>query len=297
MAPTEGERILRGVNAHYTNKALQQLLPYPSCDTNKYHRGKLVVVAGSQAYPGAALLAARAAQRMGAGYTQLVAPAECVPMLQMAAPSVVVSSSEQWMEPSSVTATKPSAIVVGPGFNAEEERTASLLAACLQCTSVPVLVDGGALSAAAAPQMHELFAERARQGSTTVLTPHAGEAARLAAPFHMSAENLAELASALAQAYGAVLVLKGPDTFVSDGTRVACMSEGTPALAKAGTGDVLAGMVGALLAQQLAAFDACMLGAVLHARAGIAAAEEQTSIAVLPEDVIAGIPAAIRSFD
>ena len=90
------------------------------------------------------------------------------------------------------------------------------------------------------------------------------------------------------------MVLKGPQTFVSDGGRTEMLDAGTPALAKAGTGDVLAGMVGALLAQGLDAFDASCLAVYLHGRAGACAAERFTEISVCAEDVVEFISAAIK---
>ena len=90
-------------------------------------------------------------------------------------------------------------------------------------------------------------------------------------------------------------MVKGPDTFVSDGEGVVRVTEGTAALAKAGTGDVLAGMLGALLAQGLDPLDASVLAVTLHARAGRIAADRLTTISVTAEDVAAAIPLAIRS--
>ena len=90
-------------------------------------------------------------------------------------------------------------------------------------------------------------------------------------------------------------MVKGPDTFVSDGEDTVCVSEGTSALAKAGTGDVLAGALGALLAQGLDPFDAAVLAVTLHARAGRIAADRLGSISVIAEDVVEALPLAIRS--
>ena len=117
----------------------------------------------------------------------------------------------------------------------------------------------------------------------------------MAEPLGIATDNQKELACKLALAYGVIAVVKGADTYVSDGETTSCIDEGTPALAKAGTGDVLAGMLGALLAQGLDPFDAAVLAVTLHARAGRIAAERLTDIAVTPEDVIDVLPAAIRA--
>ena len=92
-------------------------------------------------------------------------------------------------------------------------------------------------------------------------------------------------------------LVKGPKSFISDGEIVAVMGEGTPALAKAGTGDVLAGMIGALLAQGLASFDACVLAATLHARAGRLAASELTERCVVAEDLPRYLPLVVRELE
>lgn len=189
---------------------------------------------------------------------------------------------------------KPQAYVVGAGFDAEDQKTASLVHAVLKHAGVPVLVDGGGLSALATKKGQRLLRRRFLLGWPTVVTPHAGEASRLADVFGLPVDDQAELARLISLSFGVVAVVKGSDTFVSDGERTVLMSEGTPALAKAGTGDVLAGMIGALMAQGLAPFDAAVLGATLHARAGCEAAMRFTSIAVIAEDVLEAIPAAIR---
>lgn len=127
-----------------------------------------------------------------------------------------------------------------------------------------------------------------------MLTPHAGEARRLCEGIGENPGSASDIAEVLARAYHAIVALKGPDTLIVGNGRRYLMREGTPALAKAGTGDVLAGIVAALLAQGLDAFDAAALGTLLHARAGSCAAEKLTDVSVIPEDVIAFIPEAIR---
>ena len=147
------------------------------------------------------------------------------------------------------------------------------------------MVDGGALSAVSDDAGRSCLQQRAADGRATVLTPHGGEAARLAKGLELVFEGPAQEAAALAHWLGCVVALKGPDTYISDGAKTVRVSEGTPALAKAGTGDVLAGMVGALLAAGLSAFDAASLGVCAHARAGRMAARQQGVIGVVPEDV------------
>lgn len=308
----------------YADARLARLLPHPAADANKYTRGTLTLVAGSAVYPGAACLAAAAAQRMGTGYTQVVTAPENMRTVQAFRPSLVVRSWDSWdaaaqraPEPG-----KPRAYVVGPGFDAADEHAAELVFSVLGYAHAPVLVDGGAFAALASERGLKVLRRRLLRGLPTVLTPHGGEAARLAAAFDVEAavseagRGQEVFALDLARACGATAVLKGPDTCIaqSAGTadvevvgvaevseaaapaardRFLMMREGTPVLAKAGTGDVLAGMIGALLAQGLGAFDASVLGAVLHARAGRLAESRLGDICVIPEDVVDALPEAV----
>jgi len=121
-----------------------------------------------------------------------------------------------------------------------------------------------------------------------VLTPHAGEIARL---FSATATDSAE---ALARHLNAIVVAKGPVTTITDGARVVCCDEGTPALAKAGTGDVLSGIIGALLAQGMDPFEAAWAGVVLHARAGCLAEKAFGTRSVMAEHLLEAIPVILR---
>lgn len=284
------------VVTEYAQSELAALVPWPARDANKYTRGVLTVLAGCSRYPGAAALAAVSAQRAGAGYTEVVCAPEAVAQVRAASPSLVVRSWSDFAPRDFRAARhgKPCACVVGPGFDAADAECERWVHLALSEVRAPLLVDGGGLAAVATPCGRELARARSQRGLATVLTPHAGEAARLAGPCDAPTDDAPALAASLAEAYGAVVLLKGPESFISDGVRTVAMREGTPALAKAGTGDVLAGMVGALLAQGLDALDACVLGAALHARAGVAAARDLTDVCVVAEDLPRYVPQAIR---
>ena len=261
-----------------------------AAQANKYSRGKLVVVAGSARYPGAAVLAARAGQRMGAGYTEVVCAPESVDVVRLSSPSLVVGpfSAFDPKQLSDLRPGHPKAVCIGPGFVAGAAETDELVVSVLKHAHCPVLVDGGALGCLGSKQARKQLSKRADKGFPTVITPHGGEAARLARD-----ASVAATAPVLADALHAVVALKGPDTYISDGQRTVAMLEGTPALAKAGTGDVLAGMISSLLAQGAGPFDAAVSGATLHARAGIVAAEALTETCVCAEDLIDYLPVAI----
>lgn len=273
------------------------LLPFPAPGANKYSRGKLTLVAGSARYPGAAVLAARASQRMGAGYTHVVTDPSAVDIMRMSSPSLVVSSWDAWV-PRDLPAYalgKPAAVCVGPGFDGGEAKASDLVAEVLTCAESPVVIDGGGLAMLAQPRARRIMEARADAGFSTVITPHGGEAARIAAAWGIdsAAGDAADFALDLAEALSCTVLLKGPDSHIACDGEALTMEFGGPELAKAGTGDVLAGMVGALLAQGLDAYDAAVLGATVHALAGAYAAERLTSICVTAEDVVETIPQAV----
>ena len=318
----------------HTLEQVAALLPWPDEAANKYSRGKLVLVAGCADYPGAACLAATAAQRMGAGYAEVACDASCVAQVRAASPSLVVrpwdeladyarlDPDERGLKEPPVVRTAPAArlaaarpmhaaprprvlgplaphhplaFLVGSGMDAGDPLSTQLACTVLADAHAPVLVDGGGLGALATPEGRLLLRRRFVEGLATVITPHAGEAARLAEPLKLPTEDPARLAQLLSLAYGVTAMVKGPVTYISNGESVFRMTDGTPALAKAGTGDVLAGMTASLLAQGLSPVDACALASTLHARSAQAAAKRLTSICVTAEDVVAAIPEAIES--
>ncbi|MEG0375059.1 MAG: NAD(P)H-hydrate dehydratase [Raoultibacter sp.] len=279
----------------YSAEKLLSLLPIPAADAHKYSRGRLVLVAGSTAYPGAVCLASLAGQRMGAGYLEVVTDEAIMGHVRAFRSSFVVRSEIDWLkdEPVSSVFGRPCGYVVGSGFYPREDRCEKLTFRVLGFANAPVVVDGGALDALATKKGRRLCEHRFIKGMPTIITPHAGEAARLAAPFGFPTDDAPVLATMLSLAYGVLVVLKGPMTWIADGEECYCMSEGTAALSKAGTGDVLAGMIGSLLAQGLDPFDACVLGTTLHARAATIASRMLTMIAVSAEDVISFLPQAM----
>lgn len=301
-----------------TNRQLAALLPWPAPDANKYTRGKLVLVAGSAAFPGAACLAAAAGERAGAGYTEVYCAGKAMITVRASRPSLVVRDWRGWHPGRALRGTSspapgtpggrpghPEACVIGCGMDAADASCTALVMETVRAFAGPLLVDGGALGLLACETGLRLARERAEEGLPLVLTPHGGEAARLARAAGVGPEPgdpspsplpAADLAQQLARAFHAVVALKGPDTYIADadGT-VEVMDRGTAALAKAGTGDVLAGIVGALLAQRLAPRDAAALGCALHAEAGRIAADALTAICASAEDVVEALPGAIRA--
>ena len=280
------------------------LVPQVARDANKYSRGMLAVVGGSGPYPAAPVMATQAGMRAGAGYVRLFAPTGAAQVARAHLLSAPVTACTQTacgaFDPECAAdvvagAAKARAFVVGPGMGATSF-VGEFLGKFLERLAAdgdarPLLIDADALGVLAAhPELAAL-----RAGCTDVLTPHEGEAARL---LGRRVDGRLADARRLAREHGSVVVLKGPDTLIvaPDGSARTC-SEGGPELAKAGTGDVLAGIIGAFLAQGLAPYDAACLGCFLHGRAGKLAAARFSVNAVMAEDIIGCIGEAFISLE
>lgn len=240
-----------------------RLLPAPDRESDKYRRGVVGVVAGSDSYPGAAVLTVCAAVRSGAGMVRYSGPRRVVDAVLAEAPDTVVH------EGMPADAGRVQAWVVGPGLDTDEiarERLTQVLA-----SDVPVLVDADGLSVLA----RVLDGGALERSAPTLLTPHAGELARLAGVDRADVEaRRLQSVSALAERLGATVLLKGSTTLVAAaGAPVRANATGTSWLATAGSGDVLSGLCGALLAQGLPARDAGSVGAYVHGLAARLAAD------------------------
>ncbi|PZH02444.1 NAD(P)H-hydrate dehydratase, partial [Streptomyces sp. NTH33] len=250
------------------------LLPLPVFESDKYRRGVVGVAAGSARYPGAAVLAVSGALRGGAGAVRYVGPAGQAVIARF--PETLVSDQGPHK------AGRVQAWVVGPGAGDDAATVAEVLD-----TDVPVLIDADGLRLAACD------AVRART-APTLMTPHAGEAAALLGVAREQVEG-ARLSSVreLAARYRATVLLKGSTTLVADpdGGPVRVNPTGTPWLATAGSGDVLSGLAGSLLAAGLTARDAGSVAAYLHGLAGRFAAHGAPTGA---HDVAETIPRAWR---
>ncbi|MFF6949831.1 NAD(P)H-hydrate dehydratase [Streptomyces iakyrus] len=252
-----------------------RLLPVPRAESDKYRRGVVGIAAGSARYPGAAVLAVSGALRGGAGAVRYVGPAGDAVIARF--PETLVSDQGPKQ------AGRVQAWVVGPGAGDDAATVAEVLAA-----DAPVLIDADGLRLADAEVV------RGRR-APTLMTPHAGEAAALLGVERGEVEG-GRLAAVreLARRYGATVLLKGSTTLVADsgGGAVRVNPTGTGWLATAGSGDVLSGLGGSLLAAGLSAVDAGSAGAYLHGLAGRLAAE---GAPVGAHDVADALPEAWRN--
>jgi ADP-dependent NAD(P)H-hydrate dehydratase / NAD(P)H-hydrate epimerase len=269
------------------------LVPLPRAELHKRSRGVLLLVGGSPGMGGAPTLMGLGARRGGTGLLVLAVPASVADRVGAAVPealTVALPESGGGLARNADDACRrwlgeATAIGVGPGLG-RADGTQKVVRGLLAAYPGPAVVDADALSALGTG------GPLAERRGPTLLTPHAGEFARLAPDAH---GTRLETAADRAAAWGATVLLKGDHTVVADPDgRLAVNPTGVPALASGGTGDVLTGLTGALLAQGLAPFDAGRLGAWVHGRAGALAVEDLGPVSVAAGDIAGHLPAAFR---
>jgi NAD(P)H-hydrate epimerase len=255
-------------------------LPERTTDSHKYRFGHALVIGGPKETTGAARLAARAALRAGAGLVSVACTPDALPIYAAQLTAVMTKPVADAAALATLLADQRlNALLIGPGAGVGETTRAAVLA--VLGTGRPAVLDADALTSFAQDRASLL----GRLHAACVLTPHDGEFARL---FDAQGDRLTR-ALAAARTAGAVVLLKGADTVVAapDG-RAAIQGEAPPALATAGTGDVLAGLIVSLLAQGVPAFEAAAAGVWLHAEAARAAGS-----GLIAEDLSERIPAAL----
>ncbi len=265
-------------------------LPRLDVTTHKYKRGHALILAGGLEGVGAARLAARAALRSGAGLVTIGAPSEALMAHASRGPDALMVRAVD--DPDGLAHVladvRRNAVVIGPayGLGPATRTTVETVLATNQAT----VLDADALSSFAGqtPTLAHLIGSRPRGSPPVVLTPHAGEFATL---FGTSAKSKIVRAQDAANATGAIVVFKGADTVIAaPGGRVAVNVNGTPWLATAGTGDVLAGLIGSALAQGMPGFEAACASVFQHASAayrigpGLIADDLADAIHLRPED-------------
>jgi ADP-dependent NAD(P)H-hydrate dehydratase / NAD(P)H-hydrate epimerase len=271
-----------------------ELYPRRKTSGSKFETGVVVVVGGSMGLTGAPTMAALSAARAGAGYVQVAVPGPVQPAVDLRLLEQMsrgLPDADGFHSPEGVAvveemARRAGAIVLGPGLG-RDEGAAEFARGVARGVEAPLLVDADGLNAHAGRL--ELLAGR---DAPTVLTPHEGELGRLLEidSGEVKRHRLA-CAREAAQRSAAIVLLKGDDTIVAlPGGETAVNPGGTPALATAGTGDVLSGLIGALLAKRLDAFEATCLGALAHVLAARAAATRFGADHVMAGDVIDALP-------
>jgi len=278
--------------------SLLSMLPRRTGASNKFISGHVLIAGGSVGLTGAPAMASRAAMRAGAGYVTTFVPAAVQPVLAgSGVPEVMFRSlpeaggslDDTGVEQVLDASARGGSLALGPGLG-QAEGAVAFARRLARAARVPLVLDADGLNAhARRPE------ELASRVAPTVLTPHSGELGRLVdrGSAEIERERL-RWVRALAARSHAVVVLKGDDTLIADAEGTVAVSPGgSPALATAGTGDVLSGVIAAMLAARLEPFAAAAAGVLLHARAGRLAARAAGAVeAVIASDVIEALGAA-----
>jgi ADP-dependent NAD(P)H-hydrate dehydratase / NAD(P)H-hydrate epimerase len=274
-----------------------ELAPHRMAGSTKFSSGQVVVVGGSRGLTGAVCLSALGAIRSGAGYATVAVPADLESIFEVKLTEVMslgCASREGRLRPAAseqiLGATERAAcVVLGSGMG-REQGTQRLARELTQRIPAPLVLDADGLNAYAG--RIEALADRE---APLVLTPHEGEMGRLLDRDSavIKAKRL-DSAREAAERSGAIVLLKGDDTIVADGERAAVNTVSSPQLATAGTGDVLTGVIAALIARGLEPFAATCAAALAHSRAGRVAGERVGHDSVIAGDVIDAMPAGLQ---
>ncbi|HEU5062135.1 MAG TPA: NAD(P)H-hydrate dehydratase [Solirubrobacterales bacterium] len=274
------------------------LAPRRGAQSTKFSSGQVAIAGGSRGLTGAVRMTSLAAIKAGAGYATVAVPSDLELVFELAQPEVMsvgCPGGDGCLAPASRKAVlrtfeRAAAGVLGPGLG-RDPGSFELAREVVGEIAAPLVIDADGLNAFAGR-----LGELGSRGSPTILTPHAGELGRLLErdSGEVDAHRLASVREA-AQKAGAIVVLKGDDTIVSDGSRTAVNAVSAPALATAGSGDVLSGVIAAFLARGLEPFTAACAAVIAHARAGAhAAARVGAAESVIATDVIDAVPLGIR---
>lgn len=293
---------------------LREALVVREAGDHKGTFGHVLVVAGSRGMAGAAILAAEGALRSGAGLVSVAAPAGAAPVIAGAAPSALTLSlpenSAGVFRPDGVERLKEyakdrrvTALAIGPGVTTHHDAAKFVLLA-LSGVPAPAVVDADALNILAQQEIDGIGQMLKARKQPCVFTPHPAEAARLLGMKKSEVESQrTKCVEKLARSLGGVALLKGNRTLISTGARTVANATGGAGLAKAGSGDVLTGLVAGLWAQMLASgrvggdlpFKAAALGAWLHGAAGDAAEKDLTAWATASSDLPRYLPHAFKA--
>lgn len=280
---------------------MARLLPPRPREAHKGMFGHLLVVGGSEGMSGAPTMAARAALRTGVGLVTVAAPRSAQRIIASKldeAMTIALPETDGALANGAVdgvleAAEQMDAVCLGPGVTRKPEAAAAVLE-LLRRLDKPIVLDADGLNA-----LSDRPDSLANRTAPTILTPHPGECARLLGTDTASVQSdrIGSVRDA-AKRYGSVVVLKGARTLVCDGRApelpIAVNTTGNPGMATGGSGDTLTGMIGALLARNMDAFDAACLGVFLHGTAGDIAAEEIGPEGFTAGDIGEAIPAAIN---
>ena len=268
---------------------VQTKIPSRDPETHKGNYGRILLLCGSRGFSGAAALAATSALRTGAGVVYLAVPESIYVIEAVKVTEAVVLPfkdqngmfSEDACEQILSLLPKMDAVLIGPGIG-RSFGSFSVVRSVLQNATCPVVLDADGINVLEGHT--DILRERT---APTILTPHAGE---FLTAFGFSPDDRIMSAAKMAKEFGCVMLLKGHKTLITDGQVCFENHTGNAGMAKGGSGDVLAGMITALLGQKLSPMDAAICGAWIHGRAGDICRDEIGMYGMLPSDMICVLP-------
>lgn len=275
-----------------------RLAPRP-VEGHKGTFGKVCIVAGSVGMTGAAALAGRAALRSGSGLVRVATARSALATVAALEPCYTTIPLEEDADGRVSgkaigailnAAGENDAMAIGPGMGVSVGLR-SVIETLAQQENLRLLIDGDGLN-----NLSRLPDWSGKRKADLILTPHPGEMKRLWSGLFREKlpSDRQEAAGRMAQTTGSVVVLKGSGTVVSDGQRVYANDTGNPGMATAGSGDVLTGVVTALMGQGLGSFEAAVLGVYIHGRAGDIAADAYGQVSLIATDIIEALPEAFK---
>ena len=279
-------------------REVPKLKPRP-VDGHKGTFGRVCVIAGSIGMTGAAALVGRAALRAGAGLVRVATAKSALPIVASIEPSYTTAPlpedsagriSAKAINAILNAAAENDVVAIGPGLG-QSSGLRSIVEALLQQEGLRLIIDGDGLN-----NLSKLTGWPKKRKANVTLTPHPGEMKRLwSALFREEMpHDRQEAATRMASTTGAVVALKGAGTVVTDGNRVYINTTGNPGMATAGSGDVLTGVLAALMGQGMDNFDSTVLGVYIHGLAGDIAADRLGQISLMATDIIDALPEAFK---
>ncbi len=267
-------------------------LPFRQAEGHKGSYGRVLVVAGSRGMSGAAVLCGSAALRGGAGLVAVACPEDILDIVAAGNPCYTTFGylgSDALFE----QVERSDVVALGPGLGHETAQQTLVRSLLASLRDKPVVIDADGLN-----NLHADGRDLAGRATLALLTPHPGEFAKLIGKTIAEVQaNREPLAVEFASRHKCVLLLKGHRTIVTDGSRVYTNATGNPGMATGGCGDVLTGLIAALLGQKLSPFDAACLGAWVHGRAGDLAAAENGQTALISSDLLTHLGKALREVE
>ena len=279
-----------------TKELVMNFIPERRTEAHKGDFGRVLIIAGSRTMTGACILSCEAALRSGAGLVYALVPDEIMAQVQVAVPEVVIKERSRGIPDLS----EYDCVVIGPGLGTGDDAV-RLLDEILEKAECPMVLDADALNVVSYNHWQDRVKDRCLRGLGTVITPHMGEAARLLKDdedFKMEENGREEILNELYYITGATVVLKGSRTLVRPMfggalDPVFVNTTGNPGMATAGSGDVLTGIIAALLGQGVR--NAVMTGVYIHGLAGDLMAEEVGEYSLISRDILKGIPLAFKN--